>query len=115
MEKFTLLFEEYLQKAMFMTENFLHQDLSEKTDYEGFTSNRDRLFSIMDQISEQISWIEVAADRRTELNRQIEYIKQLDEKLLVKLKIYQEEVRREVEQTVRQKDNVKGYNLTDVK
>jgi hypothetical protein len=115
MEKLTLLFEEFLQKAMLMTETFIAGEFTVDTNFEGFTSNRERLFAIMDQISEQITWDDVPNEKRAELNRQVEYIKKLDDQLLVKLEAYQQEVRREIEQTVKQKDNIKGYNLTDVK
>ena len=116
MEKFTLLFEEFLMKAITLTENFLAKDFSqEEISFENFTDNRERLFQVIDQISRQIEWNQVAAEKRDDLNRQIEYIKKLDEKLMVKLQEYQEEVRQDIEQTVRQKDNIKGYNLTDVK
>lgn len=115
MEQFTLLFEEYVMKAITMTENFLNSDFNQNVNFENFTDNRDRLFAVIDQISKQVDWTTVAADRRNELSRQIEYIKKLDEKLLVKLQEYQKEVKQEIERTVRSKDNIKGYNLTDVK
>jgi hypothetical protein len=115
MDKFILLFEEFIMKAITMTESFLNNDLSQDTDINSFTDNRERLFLVIDQISKQIDWNSVANEKRDELNRQIEYIKKLDEKLLVKLQEYQEEVRKEIEITVRQKDSIKGYNLSDVK
>jgi phosphatidylserine/phosphatidylglycerophosphate/cardiolipin synthase-like enzyme len=115
MDKFILLFEEFIMKAIVMTESFLNSDLSQNVDLNSFTDNRERLFLVLDQISRQIEWNSVADEKRDELNRQIEYIKRLDEKLLVKLQEYQEEVRKEIEVTVRQKDNIKGYNLSDVK
>lgn len=115
MEKFTLLFEEFLMKAITLTESFLAKDFSQEVDFENFTSNRERLFQVIDQISRQIEWNQVENEKRTEFNRQIEYIKKLDEKLMVKLQEYQEEVKKDIERTVRQKENVKGYNLTDVK
>jgi len=115
MEKFTLLFSEYLLKAITMTENFLAVDFTKEINFEDFTSNRDRLFQLIDQISQQIEWNTVADETRSELNRQIEYIKKLDDQLILKLQQYQEEVKRDIEKTVRQKDNVKGYNLSDVK
>lgn len=115
MEQFTLLFEEFVMKAITMTENFLARDLSQEVDFESFTNNRERLLMIMDQISKQIDWNTVPEDKKNELNRQIDYIKKLDEKLLVKLQEYQIEVKQEIERTVRSKDNIKGYNLSDVK
>lgn len=115
MEKLTLLFEEFLLKAITMTESFLSLDLNQVVNYEEFTSNRDRLLQIINQISHQIEWTQVSDETRQSLNRQIDYIKKLDEKLIVKLQEYQQEVRREIEQTVTQKQNIKGYNLNDVK
>jgi hypothetical protein len=115
MEKFTLLFSEYLLKAITMTENFLACDFTKEINFEDFTSNRDRLFQLIDQISQQIEWNTVAEETRNELNRQIEYIKKLDDQLILKLQEYQAEVKRDIEKTVRQKENVKGYNLSDVK
>ncbi len=115
MEKLTLLFEEFVLKAITMTENFLQSDFSQEVNFEQFTSNRERLFQVIDQISRQVEWNMVTGEKRDELNRQIEYIKKLDEKLIVKLQEYQEEVRKDIERTVHQKENIKGYNLTDVK
>lgn len=115
MEQFTLLFEEFIMKAITMTESMIASDFSQDINFEQFTANRERLFHVLDQISKQINWNEVAEEKRTELNRQIDYIKKLDEKLLVKLQEHQAELRLEIERTVRQKDNIKGYNLSDVK
>ena len=115
MEKFTLLFEEFLMKAITMTETMIAKDFSQDVHFGNFTSNRERLFLVIDQISKQINWTEVADEKRTELNRQIDYIKKLDEKLVVKLQEYQAEVKNDIEKTVRQKENIKGYNLSDVK
>lgn len=115
MEQFTLLFEEFIMKAITMTEKVLSWDLSKEFDFENFTNNRERLFMIMDQISKQIDWNNVSDEKKNELNRKIDYIKKLDEKLIVKLQEYQLEVKQEIERTVRSKENVKGYNLTDVK
>jgi hypothetical protein len=115
MENLTILFSEYLLKAITMTENFLACDLSEEINFEEFTGNRERLFQVIDQISKQIEWNEVSEENRNELNRQVEYIRKLDDNLIIKLQEYQAEVKRDIEKTVRQKDNVKGYNLTDVK
>ena len=115
MENLNLLFSEYLLKAITMTENFLALDFSKEVHFESFTSNRERLLQIIDQISQQIDWNEVSDEKKADFNKQIEYIKKLDDKLILKLQEYQEEVRKDIERTVRQKDNVKGYNLTDVK
>lgn len=115
MEKFTSLFAEFLMKAITLTEDFLAKDFSQDINFENFTENRERLFLVIDQISRKIGWNDVPAEMRTELNRQIDYIKKLDEKLVVKLQEYQEEVRKDVEKTVSIKENIKGYNLTDLK
>lgn len=115
MEQLINLFAEYVMKAITMTETFLSNEFSGDLNFENFTDNRERLFNVIDQISKQVDWSEVNEDRKSEFNRQIEYIKKLDEKLLVKLQEYQSELRRDIEQTVRSKDNIKGYNLTDVK
>jgi hypothetical protein len=115
MEKLTLLFAEFLMKAITMTEMIIGSDLSKDGSLDSFTENRERLFQVIDQISRQIEWNLVPDETRNDLNRQIDYIKKLDEKLLVKLQEYQEEVRKDIERTVRQKENVKGYNLSDVK
>lgn len=115
MEKFTSLFAEFLMKAITLTEDFLAKDFSQDINFENFTENRERLFKVIDQISHQVVWNDVPAEMRIDFNRQIDYIKKLDEKLVVKLQEYQEEVRKDVEKTVSIKENIKGYNLTDVK
>lgn len=115
MEKLTLLFEEFLLKMIIMTERFISCDLSQNVNLDDFTGNRDRLLQIIEKLSMQISWEEVPEEKRVELNRQIDFIKKLDEKLLVKLQEYQQEVKREIEVTVKNKDQIKGYNLNDVK
>lgn len=115
MDKLTLLFEEFMMKAITMTEAILECDFSEGTQLDTFTANRERLFQIIDKISRQIEWNEVPDEKRTELNRQIDYIKKLDEKLLVKLQEYQAGLKNEIEQTARSRENIKGYNLSDVK
>ncbi len=115
MDQFILLFEEFLLKAITLTENILAVDHVSEVEIEGFTANRERLLLVMDQISRQIDWSQIAQERRQDLDRRIDYIKKLDEKLVVKLQEYQAEVRQEIERTVRSRDNIKGYNLSDVK
>ena len=115
MEKLTNLFAEFVMKAITLTEAFLAKDFSQDINFDNFTENRERLFQVIDQISRQIDWNEVPTELRTDLNRQIDYIKKLDEKLVVKLQEYQEEVRKDIEKTVSVKENIKGYNLTEVK
>jgi Zn-dependent M32 family carboxypeptidase len=114
MDKFVSLFQEYIVKAVTMTEAIIAADVdADKLDL--FTANRERLFSIIEQISRQIDWNDISADVKNELNRQMDFIKKLDEKLVVKLQEHQEEVRKEIERTHRNNENLKGYNLNDVK
>lgn len=115
MNKMILLFDEYVMKAITMTETMINSDYRDSNKLENFTANRERLLSLIDQISLQIDWTTVEAQARHELSRKIDYIKQLDVTLVAVLQEYQEEVRQEVEQTFKQKENIKGYNLTDVK
>ena len=115
MNKMTLLFDEFIMKAIVMTENILDSNYLETAKLDDFTQNRERLLSVIDQISQQIEWANVGSDERNEFNRKIEYIKTLDVKLLAKLQEHKEEVKKEIEQTFKQKENVKGYNLSDVK
>ncbi len=115
MNKMTLLFDEFIMKAILMTENILDSNYLETAKLDDFTQNRERLLSVIDQISQQIEWANVGSDERNEFNRKIEYIKTLDVKLLTKLQEHKEDVKKEIEQTFKQKENVKGYNLSDVK
>lgn len=115
MNKMTLLFDEYIMKAVTMTESILEEDYRDGAKLEFFTQNRERLLSVIDQISQQIDWTTVETEVRHELFRKIDFIKALDEKLILKLQEYQAEVKLEVEQTFKQKENIKGYNLNDVK
>ncbi len=109
------LFDEFVMKAIVMTENILVEDFKDNNKLEFFTENRERLMGIMDQISQQIDWSSVNGDTRQELNRKIEYIKTLDVKLLTNLQTYQIELKNSIEQTFKQKEYIKGYNLNDVK
>lgn len=115
MNKMILLFDEFIMKAVVMTEAILVEDYRNDQKLEFFTQNRERLLSVVDKISQQINWNTVAIESRDELHRKIEFLKQLDVKLLTQLQQHQEEVRLEIEQTFKQKENIKGYNLTDVK
>lgn len=115
MNKMTLLFDEFIMKAITMTESFLISDYRDSSKLENFTDNRERLLTVIDQISKQVNWVEISAEEKEEFNRKIDYIKALDVKLLTKLQEYQEEIRRDIEQTFKQKENIKGYNLSDVK
>lgn len=114
MDKFVTLLEEFIVKAVTLTENILEAEVdADKLD--SFTANRERLFLVIDQISRQVNWNEIPEERRSEVNRKIDYIKKLDEKLMVKLQEFQIELRKDIESTHRNHENIKGYNLTDVK
>jgi hypothetical protein len=115
MNKMILLFEEFLLKAIVMTETIIQADFKQGDELTRFTDNRERLFSILGQISQKIDWSLVEDINKDEINRKIDYLKKLDEKLLVSLQEYKLEVKKEIEQTFRQKENVKGYNLNDTK
>lgn len=115
MDKMIILFDEFIMKAVTMTEAILVEDYRDGAKLEFFTQNRERLLSVVEQISQQVDWNTISIDSRDELFRKIEFIKQLDAKLLTKLQEYQLEVKLEVEQTFKQKENIKGYNLSDVK
>jgi hypothetical protein len=115
MEKLIHLFEDYIHRAMTMTENFIHLEFTSSTDFESFTSNRERLLLIIDQISRQVKWDDVDTDKRLDLNRQLEYLKKLDDQLIMKLKNYQQDIKLELEQTVKAKNNLKNFNLSEVK
>lgn len=115
MDKMILLFEEFIIKAITLTETMIALDYSNGDKVAELTANRERLLLIMDQISKQINWNEVQMDKRNDLNKQIDYIKKLDEKLLTNLQEYSVQTRKEIETAHRQKENIKGYNLNDVK
>ncbi len=115
MDKMIILFDEFIMKAVTMTEAILAEDYRDGAKLDFFTQNRERLLSVVEQISQQVDWSTISIDSRDELFRKIEYIKLLDAKLLTKLREYQDEVKLEVEQTFKQKENIKGYNLSDVK
>jgi hypothetical protein len=115
MNKMLELLDEFVLKAIIITEEILKSDIFENINLEDFTENRDRLFLIIDQISKSVNWDEVVEEKKSDLNKKIEYIKKLDDKLILKLQEYQTKLKQEIEQTVRQKDNIKVYNLNDVK
>ncbi len=115
MEKFVQLLEEFILKAIEQTETALNIDLQDGSKLENFTANRDRLFLVIDQISQQVDWKTVSQDSKDNITKQIDYIKKLDEKMLVKLQEYREKLKSDIETTFRQKENIKGYNLNDVK
>lgn len=114
MDNFVVLLEEFILKAITLTEKILENEIdADKLD--NFTANRERLFLVIDQISRQVNWNEIENVRRTEINRRIDFIKKLDEQLMVKLQEYQIELRKDIEKTHRNHENIKGYNLSDVK
>ncbi len=114
MDKFVLLLEEFVLKAVTLTESILESEVdADKLD--SFTANRERLFLVIDQISREVIWNDVPEERRNEVNRRIDYIKKLDEQLMVKLQEYQIELRKDIEKTHRSHESIKGYNLNDVK
>ncbi len=111
MEKMIDLFEEYLNKTILETEKILSLTSNDVAELEIFIQNRDRLLKIVNKISLEIQWNNVDELKREELNRTINFIKKLDEKLIVKLQETRESLRREIELTFKQKENIKGYNL----
>jgi hypothetical protein len=115
MNKMVLLFDEFILKAIVMTENILESDYQDGEKLDSFTKNRERLIAIIEQISAQVDWETIPNEQRQELSRKIDYIKVLDVKLLTTLQTYQEQVKKDIEQTFKQKENIKGYNLSDVK
>ena len=115
MNKMVVLFDEFILKAIILTEAVLDGEYRDSSKLESFTENRERLLAIIDQISQQIEWHTIETDIRNELNRKIEFLKTLDVKLLTQLQEHQEDVKKEIEQTYKQKENIKGYNLSDVK
>ncbi len=114
MEKLILLFEEFVMKAIVLTESILNAPIDQDK-LEDFTENRDRLLLVIDKLSRDIDWQAATLDQRENFNRQIDYIKKLDEKLVVKLQEHQIEMRREIESTHRQGESIKGYNLSNTK
>jgi DNA-binding transcriptional regulator YbjK len=115
MNKMVELFDDFITKAIVMTENIMVEDYKDSNRLSEFTENRERLMAIIEQISMQIQWDEVSLENRHEIDRKIEFIKKIDVQLLTLLQEQKEEIRTEIEQTFKQKENIKGYNLTDVK
>ena len=97
MNKLIQLFEEYILKAIEQTENALNLDFNDNQKLDLFIENRHRLLMIIDQISRQINWPSVPEEKRLELDKQIGFIKKLDEKLIVKLQEHKAEVKTEIE------------------
>ena len=115
MNKMLDLMDEFVLKAIILTEEIQKNNLFDDINFEEFTDNRDRLFLIIDQISKTVHWDEVDEEKKNDLNKKIEYIKKLDNNLILKLQEYQTKLKQEIENTVRQKDNIRAYNLNDVK
>ena len=115
MNKMVELFDEFITKAIVMTEDIIQENYRDSVRLTDFTQNRERLMAIIDQISLQVQWHEIDQSIRNEIDRKIDFIKKLDVQLLTLLQEHQEEIRNEIEQTFKQKENIKGYNLNDVK
>jgi hypothetical protein len=115
MKQFTDLFNEFLMKAIVMTEEAVAQGPESDYSYDLFTENRERLISVLDKIGQHIDWESVAEEIRTETSKRIDYLKSLDERLVVQLQEYKAEVQKKIESTHRNHEAVKGYNLNDVK
>ena len=115
MKQFTDLFSEFLMKAIVMTEEAVAQGPESEYNYEIFTENRERLISVIDQIGQNIEWETVTEEIKAETSKRIDYLKALDERLVVQLQEYKAEVQKKIESTHRNHAAVKGYNLNDVK
>ena len=115
MNKFIELLQEYLLKAIELTETMIRSDYSDTETIALMTQNRERLMQIIDQIASYIVWEEVSDEDKNHLNKQINFIKKLDEELLVNLQNYKLEVQDDIKKTFQSKENIKGYNLNDLK
>lgn len=115
MNKFIELLQEYLLKAIELTETMINADYSETETIALMTQNRERLMTIIDQIASYVVWEEVSDEDKQHLNKQIDFIKKLDEKLLTNLQAYKQEVQADIKKTFQTKENIKGYNLNDLK
>lgn len=115
MNKFVELLQEYLIKAIDLTEAMIKSDYANTEAIALMTQNRERLMQIIDQIASHIVWEEVSGDDKSHLNNQINFIKKLDEELLVNLQSYKNEIQAEIKKTYQSKENIKGYNLNDLK
>lgn len=115
MNKFIELLQEYLIKAIELTEVMLQSDFSDTETIALMTQNRERLMHIIDQVASYIVWEDVSTEDKNHLNKQIDYIKKLDEKLLTALQTYKQEVQADIKKTFQTKENIKGYNLNDLK
>ena len=115
MNKMVELFDEFITKAIVMTEAIIQGNYKDSQLLTDFTQNRERLMAIIEQISLQVQWNDIDQNIRHEIDRKIDFIKKLDVQLLTLLQEHQEEIRTEIEQTFKQKENIKGYNLNDVK
>ncbi len=115
MKKLADLFEEYINKAISGTEKILSEEIDDPKDLNYFLDNRDRLLQIITKVSNEISWEEIDEDKKNYLSRNIEYLKKLDEKLIVKLHEYKNSLKNDIEKTFKQKENIKGYNLNNTR
>jgi hypothetical protein len=114
MDKMLALFEEFVMKGILMTEAALAQEVdADKMVF--FADNRERLLQVVDKISQDLDWTAISTEKKDFLSQQISYLKKLDEQIIVKLQEHQQEVKQDIERTHRQKESIKGYNLTDLK
>ena len=115
MEKFIELLQEYLIKAIELTEKMIQEDYAQTDKIALMSENRERLMFIIEQVASYIVWEDVSDESKMHLNKQIDYIKRLDEQLLVKLQEYKNDVQEEIKATHQQKENIKGYDLNNLK
>jgi len=115
MKKLADLFEEYVCKAINGTEKIINEEFDDPKNLNFFLDNRDRLLQIITKISNEINWEEIDQDKKDHLSLSIEYLKKLDEKLIIKLQEYKNSLKNEIERTFKQKENIKGYNLNNTR
>src|SRR5690606_38238069 len=105
MNKFIELLQEYLIKAIELTETMIKSDYSDTDTIALMTQNRERLMHIIDQIASYIVWDEVSNEDKNHLNNQINFIKKLDEELLVNLQSYKQEVQADIKKTFKSEEH----------
>lgn len=115
MQKFIELLQEYLIRAIELTEKMIQEDYKETERIALMSENRERLMFIINQIASHIVWEEVSDEDKDHINKQIEFIKKLDEQLLTNLQAYKQEVQEELKATHQQKESIKGYDLNNLK
>lgn len=115
MEKLVLLLEEYIIKIISETERILNLPPEEYEFLTKLIDNRERLLKIIEKLSVDIDWKMISLEKRKEINCSIDYVKKLDEQLICKLQETRENLKKEIEITFRQKENIKGYNMNHSK